>query len=155
MYDYHQTNRACELGCVCVWVCVCVWLVCISMCVYVCGCVCLHAFPDSEPAVWDAFQPRNHHLLPKLRARQSCTFRWEGGLILLRNPQLHFQQWDEPGLQLHRQEVSRKLARTDHIWVKIFAKTFNDYIWSMSLSFYCSCQALILNPASSWIQLWS
>lgn len=66
--------------------------------VHVCGCVCLHAFPNSEPTVRDAFQPRNHHLLAKLRARQSCTFRREGRLVLLRNPQLHFQQWDEPGL---------------------------------------------------------
>lgn len=68
---------------------------------HVCLCVCLRTFPNSEPTVRDALQPGNHHLLPKLRARQSCTFRWEGGLILLRNPQLHFQQWDEPGLQLH------------------------------------------------------
>ncbi len=145
MSDDHQLILLVYLA---VFVCVCVCVAGVHVCV--CVCVCLHAFPpDSEPAVWDTFQPRNHHLLPKLRARQSCTFRWEGGLILLRNPQLHFQQWDEPGLQLHRQEVTRKVARTDHIWIKILAKTFSDCIWSTSLTFSCLCQSVILNPTSS------
>lgn len=76
---------------------------CAHLCVLICArvCVCALFSPNSEPTVRDAFQPGNHHLLSELRARQSCTFRWEGRLVLLRNPQLHFQQWDEPGLQLH------------------------------------------------------
>ena len=77
MSDGHQTNHPSVFGCVS------------DVRVPVCVCVCVR---DSEPTVRDAFQPRNHDLLAKLRARQSCTFRREGGLILLRNPQLYFQQ---------------------------------------------------------------
>lgn len=67
MADDHQTNHSCIFG----RVCVCVARVHIPVCL----CVLLHSFPTSEPTVWDAVQPGNHHLLPKLRARQSCTFR--------------------------------------------------------------------------------
>lgn len=65
MPDDRQTNQASVFGLVCM----------ANVHIRVCLCVRVHAFLNSEPTVRDAFQPGNHHLLPKLRARQSCTFR--------------------------------------------------------------------------------
>lgn len=55
---------------------VCGLSACVCPCVFMHMDVCVYiSFPNSEPTVWDAFQLRNDHLLAKLRARKSCTFR--------------------------------------------------------------------------------